>query len=320
MELVVKKSDKNFKKRISGLHSAIKRCLFEFFYSHPLIYYLDDLIVKFGKRYVVKKVLGSRMVLDLLDKGACRDLYHYGIRERKAIDIYKNFLTKKDNILDIGANIGIYALLASKITNGKIYAIEPDPRSFKLLKENIKINNLEERIKAYNIAMGNERGKLKFYQSESFNWSSVARENEKGIWVEVTTIDDFVSNREISCLRFDIEGYEYSLLKGAKKTLQKKLKIFMEVHPSLIKEYGGNVLNMFEMLKDFKLRYYTIPQVDFFKKRSIMSLCASTFKGRILIPWKVFHSNQTIREILSDQEMRKLFTETMWYHLFLEKA
>lgn len=311
---------KILKKRISGLHSAIKRYLFEFFYSHPLIYYLDDLIVKFGKRYVVKEVLGSRMVLDLLDKGACRDLYHYGIREREAIDIYKNFLTKKDNILDIGANIGIYALLASKITNGKIYAIEPDPRSFKLLKENIKINNLEERIKAYNIAMGNERGKLKFYQSESFNWSSVARENEKGIWVEVTTIDDFVSNREISCLRFDLEGYEYSLLKGAKKTLQKKLKIFMEVHPSLIKEYGGNVLNMFEMLKDFKLRYYATPQVDFFKKRSIMSLCTSTFKGRILTPWKAFHSNQTIREILSNQEMRKLFTETMWYHLFLEKA
>jgi len=311
---------KIFKKRISGLHSAIKRCLFEFFYSHPLVYYLDDFIVKFGKRYVVKEVLGSRMVLDLLDKGACRDLYHYGIREREAIDIYKNFLTKKDNILDIGANIGIYVLLASKITNGKIYAIEPDPRSFKLLKENIKINNLEERIKAYNIAMGNERGKLKFYQSESFNWSSVARENEKGIWVEVTTIDDFVSNREISCLRFDLEGYEYSLLKGAKKTLQKKLKIFMEVHPPLIKEYGGNVLNMFEMLKDFKLRYYATPQVDFFKKRSIMSLCTSTFKGRILTPWKAFQSNQTIREILSNQEMRKLFTETMWYHLFLEKA
>ncbi len=317
---MVKKMMRILKKGISGLDSAVKQYFFDFFYSHPLIYFLDNLFVKFGKRYVVKKVLGFRMVLDLLDKGACRDLYHYGIREREAVNIYKNFLTKEDNVLDVGANIGYYALLASKITNGKIYAIEPDPRSFKLLKENIKINNLEKRIKAYKIAIGDKKGKLKFYQSKSFNWSSIARENEKGIWVEVTTIDNFVGNREISCLRFDLEGYEYLLLKGAKKTLQRKLKIFMEVHPSLIKEYGGNVLNMFEMLKDFKLRYYAVPQVDFFKKKSIISLCISTLKGRILTPWKAFHSNQTIGEILQNQEMRKLFTEKMWYHVFLEKV
>jgi FkbM family methyltransferase len=268
---------------------------------------------------VVKKVLGFKMILDLQDRGACRDLYHYGIREREATDIYKSFLTKEDNVLDIGANIGIYTLLSSSLTKGNIYAIEPDPRTYKLLNKNIKINGLEERVKLYNVAMGDKKGKLEFYQSKSFNWSSVARENEKGIQVKVDTVDDFGKDREISCLRFDLEGYEHSLLKGARKTLKKKLKIFMEVHPLLIKEYGGDVLEMFEMLKDFKLKYYNIPEMNYFKKRSAVSICTSTLKGRLMTPWKTFSSNQTIKEVLSNQEMRKLLTETMWYHVFLEK-
>jgi len=306
--------------KILVYNSLLKEYFFEIFYSQPLIYYLDDLMVKIGKRYVLKNILGFKMILDLKDKGACRDLYHYGMREIESVNIYKNFLKKEDIVLDIGSNIGYYVLIASRATDKKIYAIEPDPRSLELLIANIKINGLEERVEIYNIAIGEKKGKAKLFQDNGYNWSRIAKGTEKGLYVKMTTLDDFLYNKKVSCLRFDLEGYEYFLLKGAQNTLQKKIKIFMEVHPFLIKEYGGKLEEMFEMLKDFTIKYYVLPEKNFFKNKSIMSLFISSLKGRVKTPWKAFNSTRTISEILLDRKMMKVFTETDWYHLFLEKT
>lgn len=317
----IKKSIKIFKKEgISGLYVAFKRYLYRIISRYPLIHYFDDLLIKLGKRYVVRDILGNKILLDLSDRGLCRDLYHNGIREPESSKIYQEFIKGEKNVLDIGTNIGYFVLLASKVINGKIYALEPDPRSFNLLKKNIEINNLNDRIEIYNIAAGDKKGKVNFYQEESLNLSRVAKKDEDGLKSDMTTIDDFLCGKEVSCLRFDVEGYEYFLFKGAEKTLQKKgLKIFMEIHPSLIKEYGGSLSGVFAMLKDFRVKYYVIPKKQFVEKPPLLPLFAILFAGKRVVPCEVLNINKTIAEILGDKEMKTLLMEEGAYHLFLER-
>lgn len=308
---------------LGGLYSAIKR----FFYWHPLSDYIDDLLVKFGKREVLVDILDSKMILDLSDKGICRDLYHNKVRETECTNIYMKLLNKvrNGNVLDIGSNIGYYVLIAAKRINGKVYAIEPDPRNFELLKRNIEINRLQKKVELYNIAFGDKKGKIRFYQSELRNWSRIARDYEKGIEVDVITIDDFINNyligKQISFLRFDVEGYEYFILKGAKRTLKNydNLQIFMEVHIPLIYEYGGDASEMFKILSkyNFKIKYYVAPSVDhkiFFKNPPLRF----TRKGRE-IPHKVLEINSSIRDFLKDNGGKKMILNEPYYYLFLEK-
>lgn len=63
-------------------------------------------------------------------------------------EIFKKEIKKGDTVLDLGAHIGYYTLLAAKLVGekGKVFAFEPEPTNFALLKKNIKINNYQNVI------------------------------------------------------------------------------------------------------------------------------------------------------------------------------
>lgn len=308
----------------SGLFNSFKRFLYRTVYVHRLAHSIDIISSKLGKRYVEKKIFENKMILDLLDSGLSRDLFHNGIREPESSYIYREFVAGCNGVMDIGANIGYFVLLASNKINGKIYGFEPDPRSFELLKKNISLNNLEDKVDLYNIAIGDNVGESLFHQEKSMNLSRIAKKEEDGLKINMTTIDDFVSDKEISCLRFDVEGYEFFLLNGGKKLLQKKdLKIFMEVHPALIEEYGGNMLDFFELIKDFKIKYYvTISRDGYLKNPPLIPLFKAFFLGKDVIPWEVLTIEKTVAEALEDKNLsEKMIKGGVYgiYHLFLEK-
>jgi hypothetical protein len=77
-----------------------------------------------------------------------------------------NFIMKQIKnckvFVDVGANIGGYSIRAAKYC--KVYAIEPLPRNYKILKINEKLNNVK--INSFNIAAGKERGKIKLYYTQ----------------------------------------------------------------------------------------------------------------------------------------------------------
>jgi len=147
----------------------------------------------------------------------------------KSLEIYRNFCRPGDCIVDIGANIGIVTLTCASIvgSNGIVISIEPHPVTHKYLKQNVRLNNLSN-VKLYQLAVGNERGKVSFsnYIDDSINKISY-----NGMFqVEIMPLDDIISvDRSIDLLKIDVEGYERCVFEGASKTLENVKNIYFEV-------------------------------------------------------------------------------------------
>ncbi len=149
--------------------------------------------------------------------------------------------------IDVGANIGYYTLLFSKLVgpNGKIYAFEPAPEIFQLLKHNVRNKSnvvLEQK------AVSNNKGKVEFALSTRTRSHSffVPHEFIKGFCkIETLTLDDFLDSQGLKhCdfIKIDIEGAEPLVLEGMANLLQQaqNLLIICEFSPSALQLAGVN--------------------------------------------------------------------------------
>jgi len=204
---------------------------------------LFDILNCFFYKNGVIPVNGSLMKLNPRDKGLSKDLRLYKKREHFSTDFMKEFIKEDDIIIDIGANIGYYALLEAKLAKkGRVYAIEPVPESRKILEENIKLNGYNN-ISVYPYAISNKNGTNKMYVYDKKNWSSFIKNSSWKIVQEVQTntikLDDFIRyciNKKPQVIRMDTEGHEYEIISGMQKTLDSKipLKLFIEFHPKFM--------------------------------------------------------------------------------------
>jgi len=193
---------------------------------------------------VARKIHGHTMFLSLQDLGLSKELILRGTREVEETKILREELKEGQTVVDIGANLGYYVLMEASIVGkkGKVYAIEPSPRTFEILNKNIKINGYSDIVETHCIAISNKKSVSKFYMSEGFNEYTLdpyaSKKNPRMFFktmdVKTTTLDEFLENKPpINFVRMDVEGYETKVIEGAIKTLAKTkppLKLFIEFH------------------------------------------------------------------------------------------
>jgi len=211
--------------------------------------------------YLLKEIQGNKMYLNLEDPGISKDLALDGIREELVTRQIRKELTPGMKCVDIGANIGYYTLIEAQLVSeeGKVYAIEPEPRNFELLKKNIEVNNYDSIVEVYQLAIGNKNGIAKLYLSKHSNLHNmVARGGDKNreyINVEVCKLDGLLKDKDpVDFIRMDIEGYEYEAILGMQKILTKGkrgLKLCMELHPRKLKDAGYSKKLLLEKLAEF---------------------------------------------------------------------
>jgi len=194
--------------------------LFHFLpHMRKLSYYFFQIM---GFRFV--NVCGSKMLVDMEDKGISYDLYLRRIREIPLTDFFlkSKAVCEGDTILDIGANIGYYSLIFSKLVGekGSVYAIEPVNSNLSVLNLNLKENNAKN-VKSYRLAFSDSEGISRIYVPDRRNWACMNRENIMGNnireeIVNVTTVDSFLNNKPQipKLVRMDVEGHEYNILRG----------------------------------------------------------------------------------------------------------
>ena len=163
-------------------------------------------------------------------------------------------------IIDIGAHIGLFSVIASQVTGGKgkVYAFEPAPTTYTLLQKTLSINNSHPVIERYQKAVGREPGKITFFISDGEADNSNSLVNYKddrqlhGIDVEVTSVDAFVKEKNISRLNFikiDVEGAEYDTLCGAAETLKNLRPVcIVAIHPEPIKAKGDRLEDIYDLI------------------------------------------------------------------------
>ncbi len=166
------------------------------------------------------------------------------------------------NVIDLGANIGVYALYVSTVhPKARIYAVEPDPSNFSQLTRNVEVNGLIGRIVPIHAAISAVDGEAKLFSNPfSSRGHSLMWGSGSGIAVESLTLDTLLQRFEItSCdmLKIDIEGAEYDALFSASSgTMAKVGALIIEYHPIVEGDpnvYSGIGLRTFLQDHGFKI-------------------------------------------------------------------
>ena len=168
-------------------------------------------------------------------------------------------LRQEDLFVDIGANVGAYTVLASAAIGANSYCFEPVPSTYSRLMTNIRLNALENKVVALNMALGNEKGTLVFSSDENcMNHVISANEAKKNtITVDVSTLDEELKGDPF-LIKIDVEGYETPALDGAKNTLQNSnlCAVIIELNGAG-QRYGYDELNILQMMFDYGFKAYS---------------------------------------------------------------
>jgi FkbM family methyltransferase len=163
-------------------------------------------------------------------------------------------------IIDIGAHIGLFSVIASQVTGktGKVYAFEPAPSTYGLLQKTLRINHNESVIETFQKAVGRGKGKITFFISDGAadNGNSLVNYKDDrplhGIEVDVTSVDVFVKEKKLNRLDFikiDVEGAEYDTLRGAAETLQSLRPVcIVAIHPEPIMAKGDRLEDIYDFI------------------------------------------------------------------------
>jgi FkbM family methyltransferase len=147
-------------------------------------------------------------------------------------------LQEGDVVIDVGAHGGLYTLLSGKIvgSEGKIISIEPNPDNLKFLRQNVKLNQLNN-TNVISKAASDEKLKIKLhYETKKTALTSAVTDASKTVEVETMLIDEVTEKYDsIKLLKIDTEGYDYKILKGAQCTLQKTHYLVIEQNTAPVK-------------------------------------------------------------------------------------
>ena len=203
----------------------------------------------------------------------CRDYPRFDdefcVNEVVVKDVYKMKEWKFENgtIIDIGSNIGTFAIPASKY--GKVLAYEPDPHNYQILLMNIAINKVN--VKAFNLAVGKPGEDVIENASGHSRLGSIG--GSGGTKVKVIGFDDIcnslpIDKYMINMGKWDCEGGEYNLIKYASiENLKRMDKICGELHSWLFedKDYSRQHKEMIEKIESiFDIEYKGYKNSAFF--------------------------------------------------------
>ena len=155
-------------------------------------------------------------------------IYYFGTFEPHVLSYLKRCVGEGGTIIDVGANIGIYTLEGSLAVGrtGRVISIEAAPSHIAALKENIKLNGINN-VSLIESAVGDSTGFVTLTRPRGGNLGSFTAgsvEGDEVYSVPLGLIDDLLKGQEISSIdliKMDIEGSEYRALLGAAQTLTK---------------------------------------------------------------------------------------------------
>lgn len=161
-------------------------------------------------------------------------------------------------IIDAGANIGLYSLLAA-VNNRQaiVQAFEPNPFNNARLRRNVALNGVEDRVEVHQVALGDTNGEISFFLPDDDRISDVSSVypghtshfndfKHRKIQVQCVTLDAFCKAHSFypQLIKIDVELYELQVMQGMKRLLTSvKPFIFCEIFNDVIKRKLNPALN-----------------------------------------------------------------------------
>lgn len=220
-------------------------------YNNPYFFVLDFIpllkekpatyLLRDGTRYMVR--------LNTADLKILNELYIFNQYGQ-----FNKYLKDASNVIDVGAHIGTFSIMTGKyLKKGRIYCYEPDRKNFKILTNNININNMQNKIIAFRLGIASKKGKKNLFRHEknSGMHSFFGNGKNKNEIETISLSDIFTDNKIETCdlLKIDCEGAEYEIIFNTEKRIFDKIKhIVLEYHSS------GNPFDLIKYLRKMGFR------------------------------------------------------------------
>lgn len=191
---------------------------------------------------------GSVIVARHRMHGATGNIY-CGLHEYADMAFVLHLLRPNDQFLDIGANIGSYTILASKVCGARTVAFEPDPATAAALRRNIAANAIEDLVTVQQTALGDQEGAISFTVGKDA-MNHVATANDTAVQTVAVCRLDSLGPFDPTVIKMDAEGFEAQIVRGAPDTF---------AAPSLVAvltELSGGEVSEFLESKGFQLCGY----------------------------------------------------------------
>lgn len=239
-----------------------------------------------GGTLLAKTEYGLKIYLDSNDISLTPHIALEGRWESWISNLFQSKIIPGNTVLDIGSNCGFYTLLASKQVGnqGRVIAFDANPRMVELLNKSIPVNGFLNITKAHNYAVSDKSDKLnfkilrKFQGSSSFDLDSdyivSVGDAYDQIEVQAIVLDDFLQDAKVDVIKIDIEGAEFSALKGANNLLKKNknIKIFMEWPASSNGVKQEDKRRFLQYMGDMGFKFYDIMNDSSLVRAEIESL------------------------------------------------
>jgi len=234
--------------------------------KYPSLIKLHDCIVKgLSNQYI--DVNGYRMNAG---KGDWLHYQYTGEYEPLTTQLIKDYIKPGDTVVDVGANIGYYTLLFSRLVGdtGAVFAFEPEPTNYGYLKTNIKLNGYDNIITEQK-AIADKACLMKLFihpDNPGGHTITDSYGDIPSITVCCFSMDDYFKDIKIDFVKIDVEGAEHLVIEGMSSLIRQGVKIVFEINAELS---GGHEQEIFDLLEKSGYRFLFIDEKDRTTSRSL---------------------------------------------------
>lgn len=259
------------------------------------------------------EIQGSKMYVNVTDRDpSMRNTFRgYAVNkvhEESTTALFRRVVRERDVVIDLGANIGYFTLLAARLVGkeGKVFAFEPEPRNYGYLVRNVELNRYEN-VVALQKAVADRHGVVKLFTCpydtghhtiQKYDGIQAYRpdfvdERKEYVEVEQVSLDDFFGELvgPINVIKMDVEGAEMLALMGMEQVIRRNrdLVMFIEFFPLLIRKMGQSPEEFARrLIEDFRFDVFVVKHDYSMRDRSysdgqlhvrnvdqLMSLCSN---------------------------------------------
>lgn len=197
-------------------------------------------IIRFFKWQIFKRIWkvpvlaesGEKIFIAYSDCTYSSMLFYFKTPEYEELNILKGFNNVGSAIfLDVGSNIGYYSVMLGNLFSS-VHAFEPNPTAMKRLKVNALLNDIH--VHTNQVGISSETGQMYLALNESVDPTAhlVSTSGGNTIGIYVITLDSYIEMKNLKgdiVMKVDVEGFELEVLKGAKKSLLKKMFSIIQI-------------------------------------------------------------------------------------------
>jgi FkbM family methyltransferase len=183
-------------------------------------------------------------------------LWHFPkLYEKEQRELFCSLIKPGCTVLDVGAHIGFYTLLAAK-RGARVFSIEADPATAALLRHHVEINGFTDRVTIFEMAATDAARQVPLYRhAYNSGESNIIEKYNPAGWVQGKTIDS-LNLPPIDICKMDVEGAEVMALRGMERTLARSPQIKMMV------EYAQHLGAGEELVNSLRANFASVEVIE----------------------------------------------------------